>query len=523
MDSLRKKQPDCRKEKNIEPEKIYIPEQEFYTPEIRIKAEENQLPERKKKWKKIFLFILLIIGVFLVGWFGYFFWKIHAVSRNINVEKNNSSIVSEMKSTAISLTSAERSILKGEEEGRINILLLGSAGEKNPGHNLTDTIMLASINTRSKKISLLSLPRDLYVEIPGSASYTKINSLYQIGLKNNSGILPIKKSVENITGQKIQYYLVVDFDGFVKFIDALDGVMVNVERDIYDTRYPGPNYSYETFQLSKGFQELDGSTALKYVRERHDDPLGDFGRAKRQQQVIQAVKNKAFSFKTFLNIATLDSLLTTLEENVRTNLTLQEIESFIALSKQLDTQNITTKVVDAWNKDSLLKVSHIFFGEIRAFMLVPRVGNYSEIQDLSENIFDLEKIEKRKIEMKQENASIAIINNSGDSTLTQKIKSLLSEKLGLQNISIENSEENNLQTATEIFDNSNGKIVFTLDELIKKIPAKTSSQNPLEMEKEYDLTITLGKDLINLYNLEEDSIEEFNQAQDTQDYFETNI
>ncbi|EKE16100.1 MAG: putative transcription regulator [uncultured bacterium] len=511
MDSLRKKQIQPARTPTPEPEAIYA-------------AEENQSPKKKVRWKKTLLYIFLIAGLFLFVWFGYFFWKIHSVGRNINVEEKTTSLVGDMQSTALSLTSSQRAPLEGEESGRINILLLGSAGEKNPGRNLTDTIMLASVNTQSKKISLLSLPRDLYVEIPGSASYAKINSLYQIGLKNNSGILPIKKAVENITGQKIHYYLVVDFEGFVKFVDALDGVMVNVERDIYDTRYPGPNYSYETFQLSKGFQELDGTTALKYVRERHDDPLGDFGRAKRQQQVIQAVKNKAFSLKTFLNIATFNSLLTTLEENVRTNLTLEEIESFIALSKQLDTQNITTKVVDAWNKDSLLKVSHIFFGEIRAFMLVPRVGNYSEIQDLSENIFELEKIEKRKIEMEQENASIAIINNSGDFTLTQKIKNLLSEKLGIQNVSIETAADEKTQSVTEIFDNSKGKIIFTLDELIKKIPAKPSSVNLLDSEKEYDLIITLGKDLINVYNFEEDSLEDFKNSQnDNQDYFETNI
>jgi hypothetical protein len=108
-------------------------------------------------------------------------------------------------------------------------------------------------------------------------------------------------TVTEITGLPIHYFVILDFDGFEKIIDTVGGVRINAERDFLDTRYPGKNYGYETFQLSKGWHSLDGATALKYVRERHADPEGDFGRAKRQQETIRAVRDKVFSVPTFLN------------------------------------------------------------------------------------------------------------------------------------------------------------------------------------------------------------------------------
>lgn len=130
---------------------------------------------------------------------------------------------------------------------------MGAAGEHNPGKNLTDTIMVMSIDTKNKRMALLSLPRDLYVKIPDDGRMTKINNVYQYGLSSDQGIEPIKKTVSDITGLAMNYYLIVDFDAFTKIIDQIGGVNVTVERDILDTRYPGPNYSYQTFELSKSF------------------------------------------------------------------------------------------------------------------------------------------------------------------------------------------------------------------------------------------------------------------------------
>ena len=117
---------------------------------------------------------------------------------------------------------------------------------------------------------------------------------------------------------------------------------------------------------------MDGNTALMYVRERHDDPLGDFGRAKRQQVVLQAAKNKLFSIQTLLNPLALNDLLNNLGDNIKTDIGLDDLESFLYWSKVSDTQNITNAVVDAWNPDSLLKVSHVTVGNFTGIYLDPQ-------------------------------------------------------------------------------------------------------------------------------------------------------
>lgn len=481
--------------------------------------EGHKTKKQRLNWKKTALYVFLVFLSAILLWGGFLFFKLYATGQKITIKNENSGPLAVLSS----LVSPDHKSLRGEENGRINILLLGAAGKGKPGQNLTDTIMIMSIDTNNDRVALLSLPRDLYVQIPETRNYTKINSLYQYGLRNDLGEEPIKKSVAEITGLEINYFAIVDFAGFTKIIDDLGGINVMNERDIFDARYPGPGYSYETFKLAKGFQHLDGATALKYVRERHNDPDGDFGRAKRQQQVIQAVKSKAFSLGTFFNVFAVNNLLDDLGDNVKTDIPGEELESFIALSRKADTQNIVNMVADAWEKDSLLKISHVFFGNQRASILVPRVGNYSEIQDLAANLFDLDAIRRRKAEMENENAQIAIVNESGEPALLNKIKSLLKDKLKLKIISAENSKI--LADKTSVIDKTNGQKLFTLDEIIKKLPASLDESRRASLAKENnaiiskaDLVVTLGQDIVKTYGFEEDSIDDFNQAQDNQEY-----
>ncbi len=477
----------------------------------------------KIKRGKVWLSVLavLIFGAFSYG--AYFTWKIHNASRKMNAEnKNGGSYASSVETIISTVVSPKYKPLEGEESGRINILLLGAAGENWPGKNLTDTIMIASIDTENKKVALLSLPRDLYVEIPGTDYSTKINQIYQYGLKNDEGVELIKKAAENATGIDIQYFLVVDFEGFKKVIDDIGGINVTVERDIYDPRYPGPNYSYEIFELKKGFHHLDGATALKYARMRHNDPEGDFGRAKRQQQVIQAVKNRAFSVQTILNPIALNNLLNTLGDHIKTNLALSEIESFIMLSKEVDTQNITNVVVDAWKKESLLKVSHIYTDRGAAFILVPRVGNWSEVQDLAQNIFDLDVIRKRQAEIEKEGARVAVINQSEDKNLGNKIRELLREKLLIKNADILYYQVKPFRGDTIIIDKAGKQKIYTLDELLKKLPARLGNSNDdiMDLKENYDMVVILGNDLIARYSYEEASMEEYSKAEEGEEEFQ---
>jgi polyisoprenyl-teichoic acid--peptidoglycan teichoic acid transferase len=485
---------------------------------------------QKKKTKKylfynffLWLFSMLLLGGISYGLF--FIYKTYSIGKKINVEISQDHSLFD---TLQSMARPDLSNIRGSEDHQVNILLLGMAGKGKPGQNLTDTIMVASIDTKTDRVALLSIPRDLYVTIPDAKVSTKINSVYQYGLstsQNDAGKAAdaVEKTVSNITGLPIDYYVIMNFDGFEKVIDDIGGINVISERDIYDARYPGPNYSYETFDLKKGFHHLDGATALKYARERHDDPEGDFGRAKRQQQIMQAVKNKIFSAETLMNVFTINNLFDALGDNVKTDVPMDEFPSFFELARNLDTNNINNVVVDAWNKDSLLKVSHVQYGAIRAFVLIPRVGNYSEIHDLAANIFDLNKLKRRKEEISQESAGLAIIDQSGDPRILSRIKKVLQDNLDHKDIDVLTGPAKKITGKTVVYDTTDGQKPFTLDELAAKLPAEVSYSMDdgiaqLAQKKNHDMVIVIGKDLIERYNMEEDTMDDLNAAQDDQMY-----
>jgi polyisoprenyl-teichoic acid--peptidoglycan teichoic acid transferase len=473
-------------------------------------------------WAAIFVLASgIIYGLFFV-------YKLSALEKKINPAESSETT---FLKTARSLVSRPAIKLKGIEKDRINILLLGIAGKGKPGQNLTDTIMIASVNPKTNQVALFSVPRDFYLKIPETDFQGKINSVYQYGLNTfkDSGRAAslVSRTIKDITSLDMDYYIVLNFNGFEKIIDSGGGINIMNERDIYDASYPGPNYSYETFKLTKGFHQLDGATALKYVRERHNDPEGDFGRAKRQQQVLQATKNKVFSTGTMLNVIALNNLFNALGEAIQTNIAPGEIGGFMELSKKLDTQNINNFVLDAWNKESLLKVTHIFYGSTRVFALQPRVGNYSEIQEVAENIFDLNKIKRRREAIAFEDASIGIVNQSGDYALTGKIKKLLGDNLNYKNVIMLNNPANIRAEKSIVYDLTNGTKPFTLDELVGKLPAAPAYEaalflKPLLGDRKVDMVISLGKDLASIYNAEEGTLDDLNRANDIQENLEYN-
>ncbi|PIP28435.1 MAG: hypothetical protein COX29_01195 [Candidatus Moranbacteria bacterium CG23_combo_of_CG06-09_8_20_14_all_35_22] len=492
----------------------------------------------KKNFLKIILGLsLLIIFVGLV-YGAFFIWKITNTENKINIKNENTvSFLDTFKN----IVSPGKINLQGMDQGRINILLLGIAGQGKPGRNLTDTIMIASFNTKTGQTALLSIPRDLFVEVPKNNYTAKINSIYEYGLQNypadaQKSIEPIRKTIENITSLDINYWAVINFDGFQKAVDAIGGINITNEFDIFDPRYPGPNYSYETFELSKGFHHLDGATALKYARMRHNDPESDFGRAKRQQQVMQTIKNKIFSTGTLLNPIAINQFLNTLGENVKTNIASSEFADFVALIKNLDTNNINNVVLDAWKKDSLLRGSHI----TGISALIPRVSNWSEVQELAQNIFDTNKIKRKREEIDKENATVVIINKSGNSIVSNRINKLLKENFGYKNVVAISATGQKTERQTFVYDLTGGKKLFTLNELVEKLPARNASPTsnasisdanwhsdagePAKASSNWnfsdkksignitaDLVLIIGKDLIPHYSLAEVDFKDYNE------------
>lgn len=171
----------------------------------------------------------------------------------------------------------------------VTVLLLGT--DRRPGENATprsDAIMVARLEPTRGRVALLSLPRDLWVPIPGHG-YNRLNSAYLWGehSRQQSGLSLARATVSQLLGTPIDYVVATDFRGFAGLIDALGGVTVDVERPLEDRRFPTANRGYTTVRFGMGPQRMDGATALAYARIRHPDD--DFARGQRQQAVLLAI------------------------------------------------------------------------------------------------------------------------------------------------------------------------------------------------------------------------------------------
>ncbi|MDI6777714.1 MAG: LCP family protein [Patescibacteria group bacterium] len=479
---------------------------------------ENPKPDFPKRRKSRFFFWFMIAAIVLGLAFLTAFalaYKFYSTSRKVITENPPDSFFGSLTDIAFS----KKKILRGEENGRINILLLGLAGENYPGENLTDSIIVASVNPKTYQTAMLSVPRDFYVRIPDTNSYTKINALYARGHdrhgKETEGVEDLKSALTEITGLPIHYYVALDFDGFKKVIGELGGVKIQVPKDIHDERYPGPNFSYQTFDIKQGLQTLDGETALKYARTRHDED-GDFGRAYRQQLILESARSKAFSIGTLLDVAAVNNILNILGDHLRTDVGLDELESFLELSEKIDTHLTINKVLDAGQPDSLTAVSHVFLGRVRAFILIPRTGNYDEIQELAKDIFNLDLIERKKKEIENEKAIATIVNRSGSANFGQKLATLLG-KMGYD-AKIAKSVEVSPRQDSVIFDISKTK-PFSLEDMAKKFSAEISqnfSANLSAACANADLCLVAGSDLTDNLDYEEDTVKELESEYEKQ-------
>lgn len=226
-----------------------------------------------------------------------------------------------------------------KHDGRTNILLLGMAGGNHAGSDLTDTIIVASIDFSKQKIFLLSLPRDIWVP----SMRDKINSAYHYGYERSGedgGNILAKAAAEEVVGLPIHYIWRIDFDGFTKLVDLTGGVELEVEEGFVDGRYPiegreddlcdnDPEFlcRYETVRFEKGTQIMDGEQALKYVRSRNAEGTQgtDIARGRRQQQVIVALVKKATSFLSLLDIRKSKALVETAQKAVGTDMKINEM------------------------------------------------------------------------------------------------------------------------------------------------------------------------------------------------------
>jgi LCP family protein required for cell wall assembly len=241
-----------------------------------------------------------------------------------------------------------------DAQGFTNVLLLGQGDAGHDGVNLTDTVMVASLDPKNtKSVVLLSLPRDLYFLSTDKMGAGRINTMYRdysSYLRSQQGMdaeqatqeamKELAKEIGTKLGLEIHHTVKVDFDGFVKAVDLIEGIDVVVPEAIVDTEYPNENYGYETFSLGAGPQHLDGETALKYARSRHS--TSDFSRSARQQQILEAMAEKAKTTGIAGDPQRIIEMLHILSENTATTLSLGEMIGLADIAQDIDRSKIVT-------------------------------------------------------------------------------------------------------------------------------------------------------------------------------------
>ena len=243
---------------------------------------------------------------------------------------------------------------KGKMPGFTNILILGE------NMQLTDTIMLASINTNTKKITLISIPRDLFY------NGRKINEYYE-----KFGIVELEKVIGEITTINPDKYVVVNMKAFTDIIDTMGGIDIDVKKAIVDEQYPGPNFTYTKVSFKKGYQHMDGTRALKYARSRKSTT--DFDRSERQQEIITAVKQKAEEMNLKEDIVKLSSIYNDVKDKVKTDVSL-----FDALNYYNEYRTYAFQTGNVLSNQNFLYTATSATGQ---YILLPEKDSYIALQN----------------------------------------------------------------------------------------------------------------------------------------------
>lgn len=363
-----------------------------------------------KLQKKKALLLLGVVLLIVVGIFRHQLNSLLGIFYGVTLDK------------AINLTSREKE--------SFNIAILGIGGARHDGPDLSDTIIVANVNIKQNKVHMFSIPRDLWLK----NNSDKVNSIYAEAKKDGVGITEVEAMINQITGQTVDYVVVLDFEGFTKLVNYLDGIDVDVAKTLDDYHYPlegkeddscGKQEAeirefvatasaeqdlwdyfpcrYKHLHFDAGLTHMDGQQALEFVRSRHGvgSEGSDFARSRRQQLVIAALREKAFSLGVILNPVKLIGVYNILKDNIDTNIDTEKIDDFIKLANKLKEGEIKNYVIDegnSINEYGLLRHPPITDEYRSKWVLIPRIGNgnFGEIQNYikcitDNNICEIEK------------------------------------------------------------------------------------------------------------------------------------
>ncbi len=415
---------------------------------------------RYRSTKTIAVMSAAVLGITVV-----FFGVKIVLATNKVITRNNTG-----GAPALSSGTVVPSKLKGEGDGRVNILLMGIGGAGHPGGLLSDTMMVVSIDPNTKDTAMLSIPRDLWVQIPGKGM-SKINAANAYG-----GPEVAKTVVAKTLDIPIHYYVQLDFQGFKLAVDQVGGINVVNATALNDSGYPCDDGGACPYYLAAGEHLLNGAQALKFARCREGTCGSNYGREDRQRQSLLALRQKAMAISTLTNPVKIASLIDIVGGHLKTDLQIADMAKLATIAKLVDPDSVVMKGLDDYTLSGMVAGQSV---------VLPKTGNFGEIRNFAHSIFIDTYI-------KQENASIAVQNGTSRSGLAATVGALLEDTYKYNVVSTTTADNQNYPT-TIIFDYSNGKKPYTVNYLATRFGVKVQRATA-PAGNVADIKIILGAD-----------------------------
>lgn len=428
----------------------------------------------RKRWRLFLLFLLILM--FLSSWAT---TKLLSKTNQIFTNKQNPLV----RFGKLFLSDDKK--LMGEQDGTINILLLGMGGEGHEGPLLTDTVIVAQISIATNEAVLVSIPRDFVVSL-GSQGFKKINSAYayaEVEAEGSGGLAAIEVA-ERVTGFDIPYFAAVDFAGFVKAVDHVGGLDVTVERTFTDATFPDNQFGYlPSVTFTKGPERMNGNRALQFARSRHGNSGegSDFARSERQKKIIAAFTQKVIQLN-LTDLKTLNNLLSDFTEHFRTNLEPHELKRLGELGKKVTTDKVYSLSLEP---GELICDGVIEDYEQRAYVIQPCEGK--TLSDIHEFL----NYALISAKLRNEKAIVEIQNSTGKAYALDQLNELDSIS---GNLKITTFTSRTPYERTILYDNSGGKFPNTANYLKSNFDF-TLADIPYP-NSQADFVIILGKDAL---------------------------
>ncbi len=368
---------------------------------------------------KIFRRVGLAATVLIIAGGSYFGVKLYLTGRNV--------LQGGVSAPALAST-VDASQLSGEGDGRVNVLLIGKGGDNHPGGQLTDTLLIASIDPVNKKAAVVSIPRDFWMKVAGTSSYQKVNSVYNLGKEKSTaktknqeetdGVKLLSDTMSQTLGIPIQYYAMFDFTGYKELVDTVGGIDIKIDEPIFDPNFDG-QYGRNALRLPAGNVHLSGTQALLLGRARGVaggyGVSSDFDRNENQRKMIVALKDKLLSSGTYTNPVKINQLVTTLGDNAKTSFSAGEIIRLNQIFKQIKPADIAS--IDFVTPPNDLLTTGNIAGQS---VVYPKAGitNLGPIQNYLRNTL-------KDGFLQQESAKVAVYNDTNISGLAGKQAEIL--------------------------------------------------------------------------------------------------